>query len=265
MPLMIKDIHNIIEKHAPSKYKESYDNTGLLIGDMDGFVTKVLVSLDCTLEVIDEAIEKGCNLILCHHPVIFNKPSSITQGDLLGKKIIKLISNNINVYSSHTNLDSIFGGLNDILIDLFGFEKGEIIEPIDENAGLGRIVKLAAPLKLDELCAKVKGSLNLDVLRYSGDDSKLISKVAVINGSGQSFFIKAVALGADCIITGDTTYHNISDMNEEGIAVIDAGHHGTELQAFKVFSEWLQKEIKAAGFNNNVIFTEKNLCPYKYK
>lgn len=267
MPLKVKDIHNIIETHAPSRFKESYDNVGLMVGNLEDEVTSVLVSLDCTLEVIEEAKLKGCNLILCHHPLLFKKPSSITTGDLLGKKIIRLISNNINVYASHTNLDSVSGGLNDILMELLGFNSGEIIEPnsFDESAGIGRLVSLSQPLLLDELCNNVKKSLSLPVIRYSGNDNKLISKIAVINGSGQSSFSKAVRLGADCIITGDTSYHYISDMNEEGIAVIDAGHHGTEMLAVKVFSNWFENKINDMGFNNSVIFTENNNCPYKYK
>ncbi|MGE5629144.1 MAG: Nif3-like dinuclear metal center hexameric protein [Solirubrobacterales bacterium] len=267
MPLKVKDIHNILEKHAPSIYKESYDNVGLMVGSMEDEVTSILLSLDCTLEVIEEAKLKGCNLILCHHPLLFKKPSSITTGDLLGKKIIELISNNINVYASHTNLDSVSGGLNDILIELLGFNSGEIIEPnpFDERAGIGRLVSLSQPLRLEELCINVKKSLSLPIIRYAGNDDMQISKIAVINGSGQSCFSKAASLGADCIITGDTSYHYISDMNEEGIAVIDAGHHGTEILAVKSFSNWFKNKINDMGFNNSVLFTENNNCPYKYK
>ena len=267
MPLKIKDIHNILEEHAPLKYMESYDNAGLMVGDMEDSVTSVLVALDCTLEVIEEAKQKGCNLIFCHHPLLFKKPTSITTGDLLGKKIIKLISNKINVYSSHTNLDSVSGGLNDIIMQLLGFGETKVIapHPADLNSGIGRIVALSEPVLLSELCENVKKSLDLPAIRYSGNDDKLISKIAVINGSGQDYFHEAIKLGAECIITGDTTYHYVSDLNEEGISVIDAGHYGTEWSAIKVFSKWFQNRINYMGFNNSVIFSELNGCPYKYK
>ena len=181
MSLKIKDIHKIIEKHAPSSLKESYDNVGLMVGSMEDDITSILVALDCTMEVINEARTKNCNLILCHHPLIFHKPSSITTGDLLGKKIIKLISENINVYSSHTNLDSVSGGINDILVELLGFSQGEVMEPLPEdiNSGIGRILSLAYPMALSDLCQRVKESLNLSVIRYAGAEDKVDRKSVV--------------------------------------------------------------------------------------
>lgn len=267
MYLKIKDIDRIMEDIAPSKYSENYDSVGLMLGDMDVEVTSIMVALDCTLDVIEEAELKGCNLVLCHHPLLFKKPTTITTGNLLGKKIIKLISSKINVYSSHTNLDSVSGGLNDILMHILGLKNPEVLKLIDEesNSGIGRIAYLEKPIILSELCQRVKVLLNLSTVRYSGKDDKLISKVAVINGSGQDFFDVAVKSGAQCIITGDTTYHYISDLNEQGIGVIDAGHYGTEWPAVKVFSKLLQNKIIDLGFHNSVIVAESNICPYKYK
>lgn len=268
MPLKIRDIHEMLEQKAPLKYMESYDNAGLMVGDMDSVVYSVLVALDCTLKVIDEAEEKGCNLIFCHHPLIFNKPSSITTGDLLGSKIINLISKGINVYSSHTNLDSAKGGFNDMAAEILGFKETKVIdEALDgSSSGIGRIIMLSEPLKLKDFIDLVKRSFNISMLRYSGDDNLLISKAAVINGSGQSYFKEAVAQGCQCILTGDTTYHNVSDLMEQGIAVVDAGHYETEWPAISMFSKWLENQIIEAGFNDVPVFlSESNVCPYKYK
>lgn len=267
MPLKIKDIHNILEERAPSRFMESYDNVGLMVGDMEQEVSSVLVALDCTLEVIMEAKAKGCNLIFCHHPLIFQKPSSITTGKLLGRKIIELISSGISVYSSHTNLDSVQGGLNDILAELIGLGETTVLEAVagETNAGIGRIASLEEPVSLEALVDRVKQALGLTFARYSGDEEKIITKVAVITGSGQSFFSAAVKEGAECIITGDTTYHHVSDLREEGIAVIDAGHFGTEWPALKVFSKWFQNRISGMGFENSVVLAESVSCPYKYR
>ncbi len=107
-----------------------------MVGDKDAIVTKILIALDCTMDVICEAMEKGCNFILTHHPLLFNKPKTITTDTLVGKKIIKLIKNDINVYASHTNLDSAKGGLNDIATEILGFNKYKIIQPsINSNYG----------------------------------------------------------------------------------------------------------------------------------
>ena len=128
MTLKVRDIDKIMEEYAPARFKESYDNVGLMVGDKECEVTSILVALDCTLEVIEEAKKKGCNVILTHHPLLFKKPTNITTDTLLGRKILELIKNDINVYSSHTNLDSVKGGINDIIMEFLGFENYYIIE-----------------------------------------------------------------------------------------------------------------------------------------
>jgi dinuclear metal center YbgI/SA1388 family protein len=271
MYLKVMDIHDIVEKYAPSMLKESYDNVGLMVGDMECRVTSMLVSLDCTLKVIEEAKQNNCNLIFTHHPLLFKKPDSITTDSLVGEKIIKLIENHINVYSCHTNLDSAEGGINDMIVELLGLDSDDIIEPMKtENRaefkdGIGRISQLKEPIILSELCSRVKRCLEIPSVRYAGNEFKLIKKVAVVNGSGQSYFNEARLQGADCIITGDTTYHYVSDFEEQGMAVIDAGHFGTEWPAMKKVAVFLQNEIKSLGFENSVILSKVNRDPYKCK
>lgn len=271
MPLTIKDIDKIMEEYAPSNFKESYDNVGLMIGDKKAKVSSILVALDCTLNVIEEAKKKECNLIFTHHPLLFKKPTNITTDTLLGKKIIQIIKNEINVYSSHTNLDSVKGGINDIIMQLLGFDKYETIELSDKrkdddcSTGIGRIALLDEPIRLCDMCDSIKQSLNIPLLRYSGDDTIKLKKIAVINGSGQDYFSEAKRLGADCIITGDTTYHYVSDLEEEGIPIIDAGHFGTEWPAMEVLAKWLKNKLEIMGFNNFVYISELNKSPYKYK
>lgn len=271
MSLKVADIKKIMEEMAPIKLKESYDNVGLMVGDLDEKVTSILVALDCTLSVIDEAKKKKCNLILTHHPLLFRKPSSITNETLLGKKIIELIKNNINVYSSHTNLDSVKGGINDIITETLGFKPLKTIELAsnrdsgDYNSGIGRIAELEESITLKELCCNIKSALELPYIRYAGEDSMVIKKIAIINGSGQDYFYAAKKMGADCVITGDTTYHYVSDYSEEGIGIIDAGHFGTEWPGIKVVAKELENRINKLGFNNNVIISENVKDPYKLK
>lgn len=271
MSLRVRDINRLIEQYAPSKFKEDYDNVGLMVGDMECEVTSILVALDCTLEVINEAKEKKCNFILTHHPLLFKKPLNITKGTLLGKKIIELIKNDINVYSSHTNLDSVKGGINDTIMQLLNFQDYNTIELSKRNeeddkiSGIGRIAKLREAITVDEMCSRVKKCLNVPFLRYSGDENKIVKKVAVINGSGQSYFNEAKKLGADCIITGDTTYHYVSDFQEESIAVIDAGHFDTEWPAVVILAKQFKNKIETMGHKNSVLISESNKNPYKYR
>lgn len=266
MTLKVKELMRIMEKYAPVSLKEEYDNVGLMIGDTDMEVSSILVSLDCTMEVIEEAIEKQCNFILSHHPLLFIKPKSITTETVKGRKIIRLIKENISLYSAHTNLDSVQGGLNDFAMELLGFKNYSIIDknPIKENSGIGRIVELEEEISLEEICKKVKIAYNIKNLKYSGNLNAKIKKIALINGSGSDFFQKAKKLGADCIITGDTTYHDVQELYEEGIAVIDGGHFNTEWPAMEIVAKILQKNLSKLGYKNKVVLSEKSKDTYDY-
>ena len=158
----------------------------------------------------------------------------------------------------------------DIIMKILDLETASIIEysPLSNDskkAGIGRIAPLHKTLTLEEICENIKCKLQLDYLRYCGRDNMKINKVAVINGSGEEYIKKAKKLGAQCIITGDTTYHFISDCNEEGIAVIDAGHFETEWPALIVIGKLLENTLKLMGFDNSVIMSKTCKTPYKYK
>ncbi|MBU3159122.1 Nif3-like dinuclear metal center hexameric protein [Clostridium frigoris] len=266
MLLKVKDVENIMEEYAPSILKESYDNVGLMVGDSEGLVTKILIALDCTMDVIAEAKNKGCNFILTHHPLLFVKPKTITTGTILGKKVIELIKNDINIYSSHTNLDSVKGGLNDIVTEILGFSKYKIIDTSDtKDAGIGRLVILDKPMRFAALCENVKSTLKAEFIRVVGNDDALVNTIAIINGSGEDFFSRSVKLGADCIITGDTKYHGACDLLEQNIALIDAGHFETEWIPFKVFVKKFKKRLIEDGYDNEVILSKCTSDPYKFK
>ena len=230
----VKDISNEIEKIAPKYLKEDYDNVGLMVGRDDKHVSKVLLALDCTNDVIIEAIENNVDMIISHHPLLFKKPKSITTNDLLGNKIISLIKEDISLYSCHTNLDSAKNGINDMLVNLLGFKSSLIIdEKESENGkcGIGRLIRLEKTMCLDDLVSTIKNKLDIKGLRVAKGCDK-VNTIAVINGSGQDYFYEAKKLGADCIITGDTTYHFASDYKEMGINIIDAGHFASEQIVF---------------------------------
>lgn len=229
----VKEIIEVMETLAPTFLKEDFDNVGLMVGDREKEVKKVLVALDCTLKVVQEAKDNNVDLIITHHPLIFRRPNNITTDTLQGKKIIELIKNNISLYSSHTNLDSAKKGLNDSIPGLLGYDTSEILETNkrDSEAGLGRLVKLEKATTLEDIINKVKATFNINNLRVvKGKDE--VNKIAIINGSGQDFIGRAISKGADCIITGDTTYHFASDYKEMGINIIDVGHFASEQIVF---------------------------------
>lgn len=253
---MIK-VNNIIKEMellAPTYLKEDFDNVGLMVGDKNKEVKKVLLALDCTLKVIEEAKKENVELIITHHPLIFKRPSSITTDTLQGKKIIELIKNDISLYSSHTNLDSVENGLNDTIVSILGFDNSKILEKNkrDDKAGLGRIVSLNESIQLEDLISKIKKSLNINNLRVVKGKDK-VNKIAIINGSGQDFIGKAVALGADCIITGDTTYHFASDYKEMKISILDVGHFASEQITFFNVMENLKEKFKDVEFITSTV------------
>ena len=253
---MIK-VNNIIKEMellAPTYLKEDFDNVGLMVGDKNKEVKKVLLALDCTLKVIEEAKKENVELIITHHPLIFKRPSSITTDTLQGKKIIELIKNDISLYSSHTNLDSVENGLNDTIVSILGFDNSKILEKNkrDDKAGLGRIVSLNESIQLEDLISKIKKSLNINNLRVVKGKDK-VNKIAIINGRGQDFIGKAVALGADCIITGDTTYHFASDYKEMEISILDVGHFASEQITFFNVMENLKEKFKDVEFITSTV------------
>ena len=253
---MIK-VNNIIKEMellAPTYLKEDFDNVGLMVGDKNKEVKKVLLALDCTLKVIEEAKKENVELIITHHPLIFKRPSSITTDTLQGKKIIELIKNDISLYSSHTNLDSVENGLNDTIVSILGFDNFKILEKNKryDKAGLGRIVSLNESIQLEDLISKIKKSLNINNLRVVKGKDK-VNKIAIINGSGQDFIGKAVPLGADCIITGDTTYHFASDYKEMEISILDVGHFASEQITFFNVMENLKEKFKDVEFITSTV------------
>lgn len=264
MSLKIKEFIEYMEELAPVNLKESYDNVGFLIGDREENIRKVLIALDATLEVIEEAKSKGANLLITHHPLLFKKPSSITKDTLQGRKIIELIKNDINLYSSHTNLDSVKNGMNDTIMNMLGFNSYEIIDknPIKENSGIGRIGNLEKEKTLGEMCDLVKKALDLKFIKVVGSMDKKIKRVAVINGSGEDFFERARLMGADLVITGDTSYHFVSDYREMGVSIMDIGHFSSEWPLFKHIGRGIEDYLKSKDESIEVFISEKNKEPY---
>lgn len=259
----IKDIIGIMEEFAPKTLKEDFDNVGLMVGDKNKEVKKILLALDCTLDVIQEAKEKNVELIITHHPLIFRKPSSITTDTLIGKKIIELIKNDISLYSSHTNLDSAENGLNETIVNLLGYSTNELIEvnkmARNDNEGLGRIVRLEDFIKLEDLIEDIKEKLNVKSLKLVKGCEK-VKNIAIINGSGSDFFEKAYKKGADCIITGDTTYHYASDYKELGVSIIDTGHFSSEWIVFLQVINKLTDKLQ----DIEILISTKSEDPYTF-
>lgn len=230
-----------IEKLAPLDTAQNWDNSGwqIYLGKED--TQKIMLCLTVTQNVLSQAIEQGCDLIISHHPVIFNPIKKITDSSNAEKIIIEAIKNDIQIYSAHTNLDIANGGVNDILCERLGID---VIETRCD--GFVKVAKLPEFIDIDSFILKLKISLNVSKIKLiNPSDKKFVQTIAVCSGSGASFVTELHDV--DVFITGDVKYHNALDVRD--IVLIDAGHYETEriiLQSLKNMLEKITKDIVVA-------------------
>ncbi|MGM0507948.1 MAG: Nif3-like dinuclear metal center hexameric protein [Fusobacteriota bacterium] len=242
--VIVNDIIKKLEKKFPRYLKEDWDNVGLLVGENNLEIKKMQISLDLNKKVIQNAIDKKIDMIITHHPFIFKGIKTVTNQTRIGKNIIKLIKNNIAVYTLHTNLDSAKDGLNDYIVEKLGVKESEslIQNEVDENSlygGIGRIYNLETGMKITEYAKKIKKNLKIKNIRVIMDEDKKIKKIGLINGSGMSYVNNMKKAGVDLFITGDIKYHEAFDSLEAGLPLIDIGHYESEV----FFSEIIKREI----------------------
>ena len=256
--MITKDIINFLEEKYPRSNAEEWDNVGLLVGNNKKDVKKIQLSIDATEKAVDYAAQNNVDMIVTHHPLIFMPLKSIVMSELSGRKIIKLIENGLNLYSIHTNLDSSKDGLNDYILELLEVKKYKIIDisANDETAGIGRMYTLEEKITILEYADFIKTKMKIKNVRVISNDLKSeVKKIALINGSGMSYWRKVKSLGADLFITGDISYHDALDAKESGLHLIDIGHFESE----NCFSELLKKNLEEIGlevliFNDGPVF-----------
>ena len=230
----VADILNFIETLAPRTMKMEWDNVGLLCGSKSAEVTKVLVALDPFEGVCQEAVEIGAQLIITHHPLIFQAPKAITDETSIGRSIMQLCRHGISAINAHTNLDQAPGGVNDVLAAKLGLENVEIVNP-QNGIGLMRCGDVAEQ-SLENFLALVKERLGCDGLRYVCG-SKTVHKVAVGGGSCAGGMLEAKSAGCDTFVTADIKYNQFWDAYDLGMNLIDAGHFHTENPVVAVLAD----------------------------
>ena len=240
----VKEIAKIIEDFAPKALQESYDNAGLQVGDPNTEVSAVLLCLDVNEDVLREAKERSCNLIVSHHPLIFKGLKSLTGANSIQKIVIDALRNDIAVYSAHTNLDSVWDGVSHEIARRLGVKDIEVLEPQTNNpkAGLG-VVGNIKPLPKIEFLRKIKDTFKVGALRYSAQSpSVVVRRVAVCGGSGASLISSAIAAKADILVTGDVKYHDFTGYGDE-IIIADIGHYESELCSRDILSRVIREQF----------------------
>lgn len=255
----VQNVAEVMNRIAPKKFAEEWDNPGLLVGNPNNEIKKIFIALDVTEEVIKNSIDFGANLIVSHHPIIFHAVKNFRTDLPLGRKIEKLIKNDISVFSAHTNLDSAIGGVNDILAEKIGLVDVKMFG--DEEISLGRIGKLSEPVDLKTFAEHVKKVLGADNIRFIDAGNFLIDKVGICGGAGADIISKAKFFGANCFVTGDVKYHDAQNAVENKIHVIDAGHFNTEFPVVHELAKILRKEFDKLNYNIEIA-EDKNSHDY---
>ncbi len=239
--LIIKDILNIVEEFAPLHIQESWDNSGLCVGDENAEAKGVLLALDCSSKLIDEAVKIGANLIITHHPLIFNKLKNIRPDNEIGEVIIKAIKNDIAIYSTHTSADKVLGGVSGAMAKRLGLENIELLDKEDDNFGLGVVGDLLKAMSSQEVISFVKEKFNLIASRCSKPIDKPIKRIAMCGGSGSSLITKAMDSGAQLYISADISYHHF--FTAKDFMIMDIGHFESEVEIVSVIYSILKKKM----------------------
>ncbi len=255
----VKDIINCIEERFPLSLAEEWDNSGIQV-DTGRPVSRILVALEATDEVVEEAIERGADLIVTHHPLLFSPVSSIDWREPVTERLMGLIRAGISVYSTHTPFDIGEGGMNDLIGRALGLKD---VTPMDGGDPYCRQGALPGPMTVLELARLAAERLKVPAegIRIIGDSDRVVTEAAWCGGAGTDFMENAVRAGFEVYMTGDVKYHQARRAEELGLCVIDAGHFGTE----KLFTAAMAELLRAALPEDIEVLQAESLeDPFRY-
>lgn len=251
--MKLEKIIDFMEEIAPKEGAMEYDNVGLLLGRGEKEVRRVLTALDCTIEVVREAKEKGCEVIVCHHPVMFGGVKKITDETKEGEMLLLAAENNIAIFAAHTNLDFAEDGLNDYFLEKLGYKA---IDTIVEQEG--RVFETGG-ITIKELCENIKRVFEVPFLRVVGDIERESAMGAVCTGSGKSLLCEALEK-ADVYITGDMGHHDMLYVLENDCAYVEISHYDSE----KIAMELLKKKLSEKFEEIEVFESSENKNPLTF-
>ncbi len=223
--IKISDVYNTIDDFAPFKTQLSFDNAGLLIGDMDNTVNRIAISLDATPDTIFSAHKNGCDLLVTHHPVIFGAISNISSLDVA----YQAVKFGVSVISAHTNLDASYGGVNDCLCDVIGLCEVKPLSNGDDIVPLARIGSIRTNIIMNtrSFAEFAKNCIKCDCVKLTESNSNIVN-VAVCGGAGSDYIVAAKNAGADALITGECKHHERLLAKQIGLTLLECGHFCTE-------------------------------------
>lgn len=253
-----KEVIAKLEELSPLSYAADWDNPGLMVGRLDKPVSKVYIALDATDAAIGKAIEYDCDMIITHHPMIFKPIKSVTEENFIGRRILRLARHDMCCYAMHTNFDVM--GMADAAADMMHLNSPKVLDVTYEDEvskeGFGRVGMLSESMTLQECAEYVKRVFKLDAVKVYGDLQAIVNKCAISPGGGGSVINAAIKSKANVFVTGDIDYNPGIDAVAQGMAIIDAGHFGTEKLFMPYIRDYLRRELPTLG-----VATHENAYP----
>lgn len=236
--MRLKEIVAALERLAPLRLQDEWDNSGLQVGFPESEISGILVCLDITEAVVDEAVAKGANLIVSHHPLLFKPLRQVSDATYQQRCVVRALSAGISIYSAHTSLDNAPGGVNHRIAQLLGLQDLRWLVPLaGEDAGSGLVGVLPQPETDQAFFARVKRLFGVQCLRHSATDGRQIRRVALCGGAGAFLLRDAIAAGADCFLSGEFHYHDYFENG--GVLLCELGHYQSEQYTRDLLQEYL--------------------------
>lgn len=240
--MKVGDIVDVIESFAPACLAESYDNTALIVGCREAEITKALLCVDVTEEIVAEAKDIGADMIISHHPLIFSGLKSFTGATMVERCTEELIRSNIALYSSHTSIDAAFGGISHAAAELISLQNVKVLEPVQQTGeGFGVVGDLLEKERTADFLLKIKTIFDSKLVRHTKPHKEYVSKIAFCGGSGSSLIGRAIEAGADIYVSADFKYHNFFEA-ENSIIIADIGHFESEKVVLEIFCNIISKK-----------------------
>jgi len=247
MTIKCREIIHVLENYAPPRFALADDPIGLQLGHPNQIIERLFVALEMDDEVLREALDFGAQMIVVHHTPFFKPFKQMREDSFHNRVVLDMIRHRMALYTAHTNLDCVRGGVNDVLAERLGIKETEILEPLNENttsAGLGRIGMLPEPMTVKALADCTAEALGNGNVRFCGDPKTMIQRVAVCGGTGAFLMLHAVQKGAQAFVTADVKHHEALQALDMGLCMIDGGHYATERPAMSILARHLATHLE---------------------
>ncbi len=255
----LREIIAALERLAPLKLQDEWDNSGLQVGFPDAEISRVLVCLDITEAVVEEAVAKKCNLIVSHHPLLFKALRQVSDATYQQRCVVRALASGVSIYSAHTSLDNAPGGVNHKIASMLGLQGLRWLSPLEgEDAGSGLVGELPQPERDADFFARVKRTFGVQCLRHSAPDGRMVRRVALCGGAGAFLLRDAIRAGADCFLSGEFHYHDYFE--NAGMLLAELGHYQSEQYTQDLLQAYLQTNCPGV----EVVKTELDTNPICY-